>query len=188
METESAASPPIDPRDLALGRYLTAWSNLEHSLRFLLARLIGTTFEIGFSVAAAIPDNGRMQELLRALGRLQLDDSDDLNELVEICKHVQDSSHHRNRIVHGTWVVTNDRHEEARSGRAAYMWVRAYPLPDKERERMAITGHSPKDEKKYVYSVARLIERAEKADALGKRIGAFNLRIENRTGKPESST
>ncbi len=170
-ETDWTKPLPTEPRDLAMGRFMEAWSQLEASLRDLLSALSGAPDRAAFSIAAAIPDNGRMQELLLALGNMASIDLDEMKELKAICEHLQTSNRYRNHIVHGQWINASDTSKPATaSPYKPRMWLRVYTVIDKRKEFDAVMGWDEKARKLYVFSVARLEERALSALALADRI------------------
>jgi hypothetical protein len=171
-------------RDSALGAFMDAWSELEGSLRNLLRILSGAPSEISFSIAAAIPDNGRLKELLLALGRIQLTKIDDCIELQKICEYLLVSNRYRNSIIHGQWICTNNR-EPGPEPRHRYMWVRVYQLIDKAKEFEAAVGIDKKAADQYVFTIPRLKERAQKARDFAERVKGFSEKIEGRVRKPK---
>lgn len=179
--------PPAEvERDLTLGRFMDAWSQLEANLRSLLGVLSGAPPETAFSIAAAIPDNGRMHDLLLALGDLQLEEADDRKELKELCQHLLISNRYRNSIVHGQWVLTDDRTPPSPFGFAlpSKAWVRVYTMIDKIKEFFAVIGEDEKAREQYVFTVDRLKERTTSARGLSARISAFSERIKGRVRLP----
>lgn len=173
-------NPPTLQRDLALGRFMDAWSQLESMLRELLHVLSHAPREAAWSIAAAIPDLGRMRELLEALGRLYLSE-DDQKELADILQYLRVSNGYRNAIVHGQWGLTNNRSRAAIDGVIHdFMWIRIYVVIDKRREFGAALGLDTKTEKQYVFTVKKLEERVEKLRAFAHRVGAFGDAISKR--------
>jgi hypothetical protein len=180
--------PPPFERDLWLGRFMDAWSQLEASLRALLAVLSQAPTDSAFPIAAAIPDLGRMKELLETLGETYLADSDDQKELLEITKYLAISAQYRNSIVHGQWGLTSNRDKVATWGVVHdKMWIRIYTFIDKFKEFEAALGRDPQAEKRYVFTVPRLQERTQKARAFADRIDKFSERIQGRLRKPHGS-
>lgn len=168
------------PRDIALGQFMNAWSDLEGSLRILLGLLSGASPQVAQAIAAAIPDLGRMRELLMALGAAHLDDAEQ-KELDELCKYLTISAMYRNSIVHGQWgivgntIIDEDGREVMRSE-----WMRIYVIIDPQRESDAVAGLNTADRERYVFSISRLHERAQKAADFSKKIYAFADKIRTR--------
>jgi hypothetical protein len=161
-----------------------AWSELEGALRNLLIVLSGAPWQTAISIAAAIPDFGRMQELLQALGVMQLADKEDRNELEAICRYFLISNRYRNAIVHGEWGLkwtTGDGVD------APAMWFRGYLNIDIVKRVQAQNGGDKSAADQYVFTIERLNERADKAAMFTKRIAAFSKRIEGRIRLPERS-
>jgi hypothetical protein len=180
-------APPTMDRDLALGSFMDAWSQLEAMFRTLLSILSGAPPETSFSIAAAIPDVGRMNDLLLALGDIQLSDAEDRKELKAICKYLLTCSKYRNSIVHGQWVLTNNRVEPtpiSASG-PAYMWVRVYSIVDKTKAFNAVLGRDEDLAEKHVFTIQRLYERASKARMFAVRVSALSDRIAERVRLPK---
>jgi hypothetical protein len=122
MTDSTITALPTEERDLALGNFMDACSELEANIRQLLSVLSGAHPQTSFSIATAIPDIGRMCELLLALGELQLDDPVMQKELKDICDYLLKSSKFRNSIVHGQWIVTSNRATPSAEPRHRYMW------------------------------------------------------------------
>jgi hypothetical protein len=180
------AELPTEERDLALGRFMDAWSELEANLRALLSVLSGAPAEASFSIAAAIPDTGRLRDLLLALGRLQLEDGRDQTELSEICEYLLIQNRYRNSIVHGQWLLTNNRAQTSVRGVVhPYMWVRAYTLVDKTKEFNAVLGRDVKAEDQYVFTVERLEQRVQKVRDFSGRISKLTEEIRGRVRLPK---
>ena len=159
---------------------MDAWSELEASIRTLLTILSAAPPQTAFSIAAAIPDVGRLQELLLALGDIQLEEPVDLKELKEICSYFLLSSKYRNSIVHGQWLLTNNRMPPPFGLFPQFVWVRTYTIIDKTKEFMAVIGTDEKTAKRHVFTVDRLNERAEKARKFVERVKEFSERIRGR--------
>lgn len=177
---QESPNPPTLQRDLALGRFMDAWSQLESMLRELLHVLSHAPREAAWSIAAAIPDLGRMRELLEALGRSYLN-ADDQKELADILQYLRVSNGYRNAIVHGQWGLTNNRSRTSIDGVIHdFMWIRIYVMIDKRREFVAALGLDEKTEKQYVFTVEKLEERAKKTKAFALRVGAFSDAISER--------
>lgn len=177
MTATSKKWPPEDQRDLSLGRFMDAWSDVEQQLRFLLQQLSGTDGAIAYAISAAVPDLGRMRDLLKAIGSIRLQGSD-LAELDNICSDVQRQAQHRNTIVHGRWGLTNNVEQTPILGVIHDLkWVRVYNVVDQSIELQAVLGKNEKAQRRYVFSVARLDERSVKARSLAQRITALALRV-----------
>jgi hypothetical protein len=179
--------PPVRERDLALGRFMDEWSQLEASLRDLLHILSQAPSEAAFSIAAAIPDLGRMNELLQALGQLYLE-KDDQDELAAIGKYLLISTRYRNSIVHGQWGLTHNKERKVTLGVVHdLMWIRIYTLIDKQKETYAALGMDAAAQERFVFTIERLQERAQKVLEFTNRIYRFSEGIKERIRKPNSS-
>ncbi len=182
---EQAQAPPADTkyppaieRDLALGRFMDAWSQLEAELRDLLSVLSGAPQQAAFSIAAAIPDMGRMKDLLLSLGALFIQDEHDRKELQEVCQGLVIYGRHRNSIVHGQWGLTNNRDRIMTGGIVhEHMWIRIYTMIDKQKEFKAAVGDDADAATQYVFTVRRLAERTGKVLKMADRVGALSNRI-----------
>ena len=181
------AAPAFD-RDLSLGRFMDAWSQLEANIRALLSALSAAPPETSFSIAAAIPDVGRMYDLLMALGATQLETPEDMKELEEICDHFRISSKFRNSIVHGQWLLTNNRMPPPFGSYPPYMWVRVYTIIDKMKEFNAVVGADEKTAQQHVFTIEHLNQRAQSARILGARVSRFSESIKTRVRFPERGT
>jgi hypothetical protein len=176
-------TPPTHDRDLALGRFMSAWSEVEGALRRLLIVLSGAPWQTAISIAAAIPDFGRMQELLRALSVMQLANKEDRDELEAICSYFLISNRYRNAIVHGEWGLswtTGDGVD------APAVWFRGYLNIDITKRIQAQGGRDKSAADQYVFSIERLNERADKAIKFAERIAAFSKGIEGKVQLPEN--
>jgi hypothetical protein len=188
LNGEDQRTPPEEERDLALGRFMDAWSMLEAEIRNLLRLLSRAPDQAAFAIAAAIPDMRRMNELLVALGELHLG-SDDQAELAKICKELLISNKYRNSIVHGQWGCTNNRDSKPVGGIVyPFMWVRFYTFINKTDEFEAVLGRNKGAQKQYVFSVERLEERAQKARDFRDQISAFSERIAGRAGSNQDGS
>lgn len=167
-----------------MGVFMDAWSELEGALRGLLILLSGAPWHTAISIAAAIPDFGRMQELLLALGVTQLADKKDRDELEAICRYFLISNRYRNAIVHGQWGLKWTTGAGADKPPA---WFRGYLVIDIVKRIHAVNGVDAKAQDQYVFTIERLNERADKAREFTKRIAAFSKRIEGRVGLSERS-
>jgi hypothetical protein len=174
---------PTEARDLALGHFMDEWSQLEARLRSLLGSLAGTHFEVGFAIGSAIPDLGRMQELLQVLGDLQLKDAKDRKELKKICDYLIIQIRYRNSIVHGQWLIRNSRKRGPEDH--LFEWVRVYSIIGRAKEMAAVLGRDEKGEEKWVFTIDRLNERSAKTKALSERIRKFLEGIHTRVRFPE---
>ena len=178
---------PTEPRDLAMGEFMNAWSELEAQLRSMLSALAGTQIEISIAIGAAIPDNGRMKELLLVLGDIQLRGDADRAELAGICEHLSIANAYRNSIVHGQWLVRNNR-EATGPGAHPYEWVRVYSIIGRSKEMAAVFGTDETSEKRWVFTIKRLTERAASAAGLADRIRRFQKGIRARVRHPERTS
>ncbi len=161
---------------------MSAWGELEGALRRLLIVLSGAPWQTAISIAAAIPDFGRMQELLQALGAMQLDDKEDRDELEAICRYFLISNRYRNSIVHGEWGLAWTTGDGVNAPAA---WFRGYLNIDLMKRIQAQNGTDAKAQDQYVFTIERVNERADKARAFTQRIAAFSKRIEGRIRLPE---
>src|SRR5665213_467121 len=112
---DPSSEPPKFDRDLEMGRFIDAWSQVEWEMRNLLRILSQAPAEAAGPIAAAIPDNGRMAELLQVLGEQYLEPTE-RGELDAIIGHVKISNTYRNSIVHGHWGLTNNREKAITQG------------------------------------------------------------------------
>ncbi len=184
---DPSTEPPTFERDLAMGRFIDAWSQVEWEMRNLLRILSKAPAEAAGPIAAAIPDNGRMAELLQVLGKRYLE-STECDELDGIIEHVKISNNYRNSIVHGHWGLTSNREKVATRGTVYdFMWIRVYIFIDKLKELNAALGRDPAAQDRYIFSVQRLTKRAQSAHKLADRIQTFSQRIERRLGNTEPS-
>jgi hypothetical protein len=128
-----------------------------------------------------------MQELLLALGAIQLAEANDRKELEGICSYLLISNRYRNSIVHGQWVLTDDRTPPSPFGFSlpAKAWVRVYTMIDKVKEFLAVVGEDQKAQEQYVFTIDRLNERAAKARKFAVRISDFSEKIKGRVRLPE---
>jgi hypothetical protein len=159
MAKETIPELPTEERDTTMGAFIDAWSQLEQSLRGLIQSLSGATGLAAVSIAAAIPDNGRMRELLLALGALRLQGTDQ-KALEGLCERFRVANTFRNSIIHGRWIVTLDARETRKH---PHKWARVYVMIDHIKEFRAVLDPSNPDHKKHVFDVNRIKERTSKA-------------------------
>jgi hypothetical protein len=177
MAEETTEWPPEDERDLAMGSFMYAWSRVEMALHSLFRSLSGTSDAVAHAIANAIPDVGRMAELLTALGALHLT-SDDQKELAEIRKYLLIQGRYRNSIVHGFWGLRPNSTKRPIDGVIHQAeWVRVYYVIDKAEMGRSVIGKDEKGHDKYVFNLPRLQERAEKALLFSSRIDALTLKL-----------
>ena len=176
MIEETRKWPPEDERDLAMGRFMDAWSRAESAMRLLFEILSGTSGGVSHAIGAAIADNGRMIDLLVALGALRLS-AEDQTELKDIRKYFLVLARYRNSIVHGVWGLRPNSDRREIHGVVHHLeWIRFYPVMDREELTRAVVKTDKKGHEKYIFNVPRLRERAEKALAFADRLDALSYK------------
>jgi len=135
MAKETREWPPEDERDLAMGRFMNAWSRVEHSLHFLFGGLSGVSGKTGEAIAHRVPDVGRMADLLIALGALNLPE-EDKKELKQIREYLLIQARYRNSIVHAMWAMRPNAEKRVVNGLIhQWEWVRIYYVIDRRPRR-----------------------------------------------------
>lgn len=172
-------APSDDLRDLALGRFMDAWSQLEGAMRRLLAVLGGLEWYAAGPIAAAIPDNGRMAELLVALGRARKLPKEELETLEDLLKGLKTYMQRRNAIVHGQWCLINKRGETELEGAVhPMMWIRTYVFIDQVEGFHAAMGRGKTRHKDRVFTITQLNEQTAKTVKLGGQFLALADRLQ----------
>jgi hypothetical protein len=118
-------SLPTEPRDLALGQYMDAWSRLETFILLVLRELLGTDERAVRAVAAALSAK-QLKDLLTTLGTMRLTDVG-AKRLTTLCERFSKHNTKRNNIVHGGWALTTIIND-APGGKSLITttWVRSY--------------------------------------------------------------
>lgn len=173
--------PPTDERDMALGRFMSSWSEMESMLRELLSVLSGANQAAAYAIAAAVPDLGRAKDLLLALGEATKLNAEEMKELEGICDHLMKSGQFRNTIVHGRWIYSStDMIVDGKHLVHGPEWLRVYAVIGREKERNAVIGMNEGDRTKFVFSLTRLDERSVSARKLGARMYTLSKLIRDR--------
>jgi len=164
-----------------MGRFMHAWSQVELSLHMLFQNLSGAAGKTGQAIAHAIPDIGRMADLLTALGGLNLPE-EDKKELKEIRKYLLVQARYRNSIVHAMWPLRPNIEKRPIDGLIHDKeWVRVFYVIDRSELGRAVLGVDKQAHDKFVFNVPRIQHRAKKAIELSNWVRAFALKLYRRT-------
>jgi hypothetical protein len=94
------------PQELLIGRFVVAWSRLDHSLDEVIWSLLRFPVDDGRVITARLDLTYKLN-LLRGLAQRRLS-KDDLGALSEIIKRINDLNEFRVLIVHGLLVTVKD--------------------------------------------------------------------------------
>lgn len=119
--TTVALNPlPTEERDIALGRYMDAFSRLELMVSIATNEILQIDHRTGSAIAAVLMTKQAI-DLLEASARLALNEVG-IARVTKICEKLKNRNMRRNHIVHGIWqmaVIINDDSAE-------FEWVRWY--------------------------------------------------------------
>lgn len=101
MSGPGIVQPPTDARDIALGRYMDAWSQLETAIRFVTQEIFQIDADVAFSIWSAV-GTAHSIKLLDAAAKLKLN-AEGVGRTKTICEKLARRNMRRNAIVHGSW-------------------------------------------------------------------------------------
>jgi len=141
--------PPKDDGHLAMGRFMDAWSQLEHTLFLFFWKLSGTNAYIARAIYSTGIQAKNLSELLISIAPWGLTESEQ-KTLKTLCKRYYNFALKRNKIVHGAWYL------ETKANKS--QWLRSYsPISYQLWSEM----HHPQNQKTrraYSFTVQQLTE------------------------------
>jgi hypothetical protein len=174
--------PPPEPRDLALGRAIDVFGNVEEALYYCLDRLLGlqTRFEAR-DIFYNLLDSHKLRETIANVSSLRLDTAqhEDLDRLLD---RARDTATKQNRIVHGKWVPCYETTSPPFTVFA--YWLRQYrPTNPKERGELAQRPPVLKTYNKYSFRIKRLHEISDETLILHGDIWTFMSSLDGQLPK-----
>lgn len=159
--------PPTTDRDIALGRYMSEWGNLEFKISILFYILIGTDVEIASILFSVGFQAKTLIDLLKAFGQSILLESEQ-KELKGLCKRYNELVLKRNKIVHSRWLLDSVKNDPT-----AAQWVRiCFPI-DPEVSKQIFNKSNQKIRSKYRFTIKQLITATEDVKSLTIDISQF---------------
>lgn len=148
---------PQEPRDLALGRYMDAWSRMEGFLYLIFTELTGADAEVSrvlYSTLNAKP----IRDVLSSLGSIRLNE-DGASRLTKLCERVGKQATKRNHIIHGAWVtsvIISDTKPPSDKRIITTTWVRTYTPVQYELAKQSGRYDLPKVGEHYAFTIDQL--------------------------------
>jgi hypothetical protein len=102
-EDQSFTQGVSGPVELAIGRAIIEWTNLEKAIEEVVWRFLRVNVDEGRIVTAYLDAKHKMR-LARQLSQRHMKDAD-LEEFLEVLGHVDDLYEERNLMAHGQWVT-----------------------------------------------------------------------------------
>lgn len=159
--------------DMALGRYMRAWSQLEITTSILFHKLVDTNIVTAKIIFDAGIDQRTMRSIIDALGKYRFNPPD-YRKLSSLLRRMKDAAANRNRIVHGRWqlfLTMGDKPLQAEKAE----WIRFYSPSDPETLHKMF-GKKP-DQKllaAHKFTLARIEQAANAVETLAKDVGDFS--------------
>ena len=90
--------------DAAIGAYLRAWDQVEHTFLPLFGKMLGTHQTATMTLLRVGMNQPTLRSILESLAPIRLKKSDQ-RELAALLRRWETASSKRNRIVHGNWML-----------------------------------------------------------------------------------
>ena len=175
---------PSEDRDRVMGMFIECWDALETSLHHLFRLLARTPYDVTNVLISSYNGTKQIADAAYALAELALK-SDDLNVLEKLLARVKNTATHRNRVVHGRWVMGVEYESvEGPNGVVLRLiggnWERVYqPISPTERQSLIVNDHQ-KVAAKYRFNLDRLMEISQTLLAVVDDLTAFSASLETK--------
>ena len=175
--------PADDERHTVLGRFMDAWSRLEHSLTIMLSDTLGIVPPLVYPITNSLGTRGLhdVLKMLRPIGLKEVGQT----RLMALLDRVKTQNTRRNSIAHGAWVLELRLYDWGGNIGTRRFQYRFYE-PSSPEERQALADkQNPKHRDmraKYMFSIARISSITREIGRLREDIEGFNLGL---MGVPE---
>lgn len=161
--------PHEEECDKALGAFLRAWDQIQHSIGELLTRLTESNPTGGSILAESIWDWRTQRTIIEALGHERLKGAD-YQTLCDLTEQLHKANTRRNSIIHGKWtVIINVHRDDEKKIRAITgKWVRA----DWPADMTEVFGDK-EARKEHELNVQQIINITKSTRTLARQISAF---------------
>lgn len=176
MRTQPVIVPHREPRDLAMGQYMDAWSRVENLVRVCIREMMGVDQMYLRPVFAALMTKQTI-DLFMATAKSTLNEAG-VAKVSKLNERLIDRNRRRNHIVHGAWNchVFNPATGEA-------IWLRKYePV---EHDLASLPYDDPKIAGMFCFTVAELARTRDLLEPVIEALGALSQEIPTLKLKPQ---
>lgn len=162
--------PPVEARDMALGRYMDTFSRLEGRMKLVVKEVLKLDPITANSIAATLMTK-QIIDLLEACVKLNFPDHS--GRITKICKRLSKRNMRRNHIIHGrwefVWTVDSDGNNDA-------YWIRNYNHINPDIENL--THDDPKRLGIYTFTIQELDKASGHVQEMNEALSALAAELQ----------